>query len=78
MCLYYQQVWYGNVDWIFVAQEREDWQAYVSVAIQFWVQYIKFFDSGAVYLNAYVEWFLQILMSNSLSFVPLLDYQHQT
>lgn len=32
------KVWYGNVDWIFVAQEREDWQVSVSVEIQFWVQ----------------------------------------
>jgi hypothetical protein len=29
---------YENVNWIFVAQNVEDWQACVNVEVEFWVQ----------------------------------------
>jgi hypothetical protein len=31
------KVWY-NMNWIFLTQDREDWQAYVNLEMQFWVQ----------------------------------------
>ena len=40
-----KEVWYENVDWIFVAQDMEDWQAGVNVG----EQWILCFDTWAVY-----------------------------
>ena len=32
------KVLYENVDWIFVAEDREDWQDGVIMVVGFWVQ----------------------------------------
>ena len=36
---------------MFVAQNSEDWQACVNMGVEFWVQEILCFGTGAVYLT---------------------------